>query len=416
MSQLSENTLNKIKSLFIQETSAKITNVRFKLSQCYAGEDREEHFKEIFIVFHSLKGTAKSIGFEDITDVAAEALAITQKFIDHQMSFKLFKAKIEAVLCEIEEILPPYFAETCDEEIITEKTLGKVLVVDDDISLTRAIKERLALDGYEVLTANSLSEAAKYIDSGISIDLMILDIIMPGGSGFELCQSVRKEKNNEETPIIFLTAESSLDQKLRSFEIGADDYMTKPILLDEIAAKVGASVKRTRNFKNRLLHDELTGAYNRSFLEEKFYEEKARSLRCGKTFCFCLLDLDCFKNVNDTYGHQAGDQVLIQFVAFLKYQLRPTDTLLRFGGEEFIILLPQTELSQAVKILERMRASFAAQVFNFNGNTFSITFSAGVATFVEDGNTLQELLASADKALYQAKHSGRDKICYFKRS
>lgn len=413
---LPEDTLNKIKSLFIKETNAKISTVRFKLSQCGAEEGGQEHLKEIFVVFHSLKGTGKSIGFEEITDIAAEALVTTQRYIKQEISHKLFKAKIEAFLCEIEEILPQGLAETSDGETITVKSLGTVLVVDDDVSLTQAIKERLALDGFEVLMANSLNEATNYLETGQLIDLMIVDIVMPEGNGFELCQKVRKEKNDEDTPIIFLTAESSLTYKLTSFEIGADDYMIKPISLDEIAAKVRAMVKRTRHFKNRLLHDELTGAYNRAFLQEKFHEEKARSLRNEKSFSLCLLDLDCFKKINDTYGHKAGDHVLIQFVSFLKQRLRPTDAVLRLGGEEFVLILPQTRQSQAVKIMERLRAIFASRRFDIDGNTFSITFSAGVAAFPEGGDTLEKLLSLADKAMYQAKNSGRDQICYFERS
>lgn len=408
---LSENSLNKIKSLFIKETTGKIATVRSKMARCDHGKEFQENFRDIYVIFHSLKGTGRSIGFDEITNIAADALEITQKIIDNEISLKLFKAKIEANLCEIEEILPPDFVETGDEEINTGTTLGTVLVVDDDVSLTRAIKERLTLDGFKVLTATSLSEAASYLDLRQPFDLMIIDIIMPEGSGFDLCQAIRKENSYEDTPIIFLTAETSLDNKLKSFEIGADDYIVKPVSLDEIAAKARATFNRNQRYKIKLLHDDLTGAYNRLFLQEKFFEEKARSQRNKKSFSLCLLDLDCFKNINDSYGHQAGDQILVQFTEFLKLRTRPTDAVIRFGGEEFILILSQIERNKAVEIMNRLRASFSGHVFDINGENISVTFSAGIAAYPENGDSLEDLLSSADSALYKAKQSGRNRVC-----
>lgn len=364
------------------------------------------------MVFHSLKGTGKSIGFDKVTDIAADALATTQRAINNEISLKLYKAKVEANLCEIEEILPPQdLAEVSFTEVDAGQISGIVLVVDDDISLVRAIKERLIIDGYKVVEASSFDEATSYLKQKLPIDLMIIDIIMPGESGFELCHWIKHEKYYEDTPIIFLTAETSLDIKLRGFDIGADDYVIKPISLDEIAAKVRATINRTRKFKNKLLYDELTGAYNRSFLEAKFYEEMARSQRNGKPFGLCLCDMDYFKNINDTYGHQAGDKVLVEFVKSLKLQTRTSDAVIRFGGEEFILVLSQADEDKICEILNRLKAVFAKKLFKINKNTFTVTFSAGIAVYPKDGSSLDILLSSADKALYNAKRSGRNKIC-----
>lgn len=412
--QLSKNVTNRIRKIFIEETLDKIVTVRSKITACDNERDCLDSLKEIYIIFHSLKGTGKTVGFGEITEIAALALDTTRKAMDDEISLKLFKAKTEASLCEIEETLPQKITETDHEKMNTETNQGTVLVVDDDISLVQAIKERLSIEGFKVLVATSFKETAAQLELRIPIDLMIFDIVMPEGSGFELCQTIRKEQNYDDTPIIFLTAETSMDLKMKGFEIGADDYVLKPISLEELAARVRATVNRTKRYKNRLLHDELTGAYNRSFLKVKFDEEKARSQRSGKTFGLCLLDLDCFKNVNDKYGHVIGDKVLVEFVNFFKQRTRPSDAVIRFGGEEFILILSQIKLNKIAEILDRLRDIFSKQVFEANKEAFSITFSAGIAVYPEDGKSLEELLVAADKALYGAKHSGRDKVCFLK--
>ncbi|ABO50082.1 response regulator receiver modulated diguanylate cyclase [Desulforamulus reducens MI-1] len=414
---LTQKTLNKIKGLFIKETIRKAAVVRAAILN-YAKEQELKSVleEEIYVVFHSLKGTGKSVGFPEITNIAANALETIQKTMEGEISLRLFKARIEAYLCEIEEILPRDATDVNDEEVVLKKSQGTVLVVDDDATLVQAVKERLTLDGFEVLEATSAREAVSILKRKQVIDLMIIDIVMPEGNGFELCAKIRKEKVYEDTPIIFMTAETSLDKKLEGFKIGADDYVVKPISLDEIAAKVQAIVNRTRRYKMKLQYDELTEAYNRSFLQEKVQEEMARSKRTGKCFGFCMIDIDHFKKVNDTYGHLVGDEILRAFVKFLKLRIRLSDAVIRYGGEEFVLVLSQIAFDEANRIVNRLREDFSKQKFEVNGESFSVSFSAGVAVYPDDSQSLTDLIAAADRALYHAKQSGRNKICCCERN
>lgn len=410
---LPASVANKIKKIFTEETLEKINTARSAVSACGESHKEADSLRDIYIIFHTLKGTGKSVGFERITEIASQALDATVKAMDGEMSLKLFKAKTEVSLIEIEEEFlrqPVRAGSDSFEKTESGTDMGTVLVVDDDISLLRAISERLSIEGFQVLTATSLEEVEVYLERRTAFDLIIIDVIMPGGSGFELCRRIRKEQNYDDTPIIFLTAEESDELKLKGFEIGADDYLVKPISLNEIAVKVKATVVRTRRYRDRIINDDLTGAYNRSFLKNRFDEEKSRSHRYGKSFGFCLLDLDSFKNVNDTYGHLAGDRVLIDLVNFSKGHIRPSDTVIRFGGDEFILFLSQINKNEIVDIMNRLRGHFAQQVFNPDGKAFSVTFSAGVAIYPEDGINLEELLNVADRALYEAKQAGGNRV------
>lgn len=414
---LTPKALNKVKNVFIKQTTKKIAAVRSIINNISDQTDLSDEFEEIYLVFHSLMGTGKSIGFAEITDIAAGALDTIKKARQGSISVKLFRAKIEASLCEIEEYLPNCLTETASDSVNNNtKDSGAILVIDDDVALVQAIKERLSVEGFRVYGASTFKEALSYISQKQQVDLFIIDIIMPEGSGFELCRIIRGEKIYEDTPIVFLTAETSFDKKLESYEIGGDDYVTKPVSLHEIALKARAIIERTKKIKSKLLYDELTGAYNRSFLDVKFSEEKARCIRNKGYFGLCLLDVDRFKHVNDTYGHQAGDQVLVGFVSYLKSNIRDSDAVIRYGGEEFILILSQINPDNIIDTVNRLRLNFAKKTFVINDTAFLVTFSAGVAVFPTDGYTMEDLLYAADKALYNAKRSGRNETCCYQGS
>lgn len=281
--------------------------------------------------------------------------------------------------------------------------MEKVLLVDDDPAIRKTIKRHLVKNGFEVVEAEDGEVALGMVEIERP-HLILLDVMMPKMDGFEVCRKLRHNVRNHEIYIIFLSAKSSVDDKVTGLEYGADDYLAKPFDPKELIARVRTGV-RTISEKRSSTYDHLTQIYNRYFFNSFLRQEADRSERYKIPLSMLIIDIDFFKKVNDTYGHLAGDKVLIELADILRERSRKIDIPARWGGEEFVILLPETSLEGAVIFGERLRERIEEHDFPEVGK---LTVSVGAAQL--DGNEIG-MIENADKALYYAKEHGRNRLC-----
>lgn len=286
----------------------------------------------------------------------------------------------------------------------------RVLIVDDDVSLSEHFRLVLTLAGMEVEVLNA---PEKIIDrvSAFQPELVLLDMNMPGYSGPELATVIRQYDEWIGLPIVYLSAETDLDKQIQALGRGADDFITKPISDAQLVSAVRVRVARFRQLANLISNDSLTGLLKHSRIKEEVDLALARSRRSGSPVSVAMVDIDHFKSVNDTYGHAVGDQVNKAIAHLLRQRLRKSDGIGRYGGEEFVALLPECDSATAWDILDNIRERFEALRFHHEGLEFSCTFSAGIACsslFPESSGS--ELLVAADHALYEAKHGGRNQV------
>jgi diguanylate cyclase (GGDEF)-like protein len=285
-----------------------------------------------------------------------------------------------------------------------------VLVVDDDPDKRMLLMVALQMAGYEVRTANDGEEGLSAVES-YQPDLIITDVMMPKMDGYELARRVRANPLTRFVPIIIQTAarNDAQDQR-RGSEVGALGYITDPTDIDLLLARARTLLDFKRYLdtcEEEAFTDHLTGLANRRRFERQLEREVSRTLRYSRPFCLLLLDIDNFKEVNDTYGHDAGDEAIRRLSLTLQAGTRGIDLAARIGGEEFAVILPETEFEGGVDVAERLRAAISETEIP---NVGRITASFGVGEFPLCAATGRELVTLADAALYEAKRQGRDRV------
>jgi diguanylate cyclase (GGDEF)-like protein len=301
--------------------------------------------------------------------------------------------------------------------------MSKILLIDDSRLISEFGKKILFSNGHEVMTADS-GELGLEISLRDHPDLILLDVILPGLDGYEVCRRLKNLDSLRDIPVIMLTSKAEPADKIRGLELGAVDYVTKPFDAGELMARVNTHLRMKELYealqeKNLQLQDlanrdGLTNLYNHRFFHEQLNREMDRIRRYGGILSCVILDLDFFKKVNDTFGHQVGDQILTGVARILEKGIRESDLAVRYGGEEFALLLLQTEAQVALLVCERLRSQLAAYPFQVIDSPVRITASFGLASF--PSNLIQEqkeLVKAADQALYQAKSGGRDRVVLF---
>jgi len=311
----------------------------------------------------------------------------------------------------------------------------RILVADDDESLRSVLKQVLSMDGYEVnLTASGEEALAAFKKEPCS--LIITDIRMGKMSGITLLQEVKRLR--PDTQVIIITSNATLDTAITAIQAGAYDYLTKPFddiaLISSVARRAVEKIRLIEENKSLLeklkrkneelefvnltlkeltIRDGLTGLYNHRHFQETLAVEILRSKRHAKTFSLVFLDVDFFKQYNDTHGHLHGDAVLVALSKLLIAGLRKSDVAVRYGGEEFVLLLPETSKENAFALAGTIREKIAAHPFPGRETQpqGKVTVSMGIAAFPEDGSDSSTLLHRADEALYQAKNGGRNRVC-----
>lgn len=284
----------------------------------------------------------------------------------------------------------------------------RVMIVDDSTSLTAYYSAVLEQAGMVTYVVNDpLAVMQPLIE--FAPDLILIDMYMPGCSGMELARVVRQLEAFVSIPIVFLSAEKDLDKQLSAMELGGDDFLTKPIQPQHLVASVTSRVRRSLMLRSFMVRDSLTGLLNHTAIKDQLDREMARAKRHGTHSCFAMVDIDFFKKVNDTYGHPVGDRVIKSLSRLLRQRLRENDSVGRYGGEEFAVILADTDGAAAVKVLDKIRDDFSRLRHLAEGTEFSVTFSCGVADVADFADATQ-VGDAADKALYKAKHGGRNQI------
>jgi len=303
------------------------------------------------------------------------------------------------------------------------KPKKRVLIAEDDPVSCHVLKSFLLRWNYEVIVETNGAEAARILESDGAPRLAVLDWMMPGMEGVQICQRIRERRSRPYIYMLLLTARSEKRDLLQALELGADDYLTKPFDSEELRARlvVGERILALQDdlilareeLRFRATHDVLTGISNRATVMDVVQNEMARQVREHRSFGVILVDLDHFKNVNDTYGHLCGDEVLQVVTRRMKECIRPYDVVGRYGGEEFLIVASAADGKGTMALAERVRSAVEATPIPTQAGEIRVTVSLGaaVSTSAQNGD-VQKLLRMADRALYAAKDKGRN-CCEF---
>jgi two-component system cell cycle response regulator len=313
-------------------------------------------------------------------------------------------------------------AESSEEETSAPRP-GRVLVVEDDRVTREYVAGLLRGAGLDVQTLDSGSPAVD-LARNHKVDLVLLDVVMPGVSGIDVCRMIKSVTTHSFVPVILVTAKSDTTSRVEGLRIGADDYVCKPFDERELLARVEGMLRikhmhdEVAKAKSRLqelaVRDDLTGLFNFRYLHTRLHEEFKRAERYREPLACAMIDVDGFKSFNDQYGHEVGDVVIRQVAERLTEALREIDVVARYGGDEFLIILPSTHFSGALTVADRTWRSVGERPFLVGDRELKVTCSIGVALYPSrDVGSKDELLRAADAALYQAKDDGRNRICVF---
>ena len=304
---------------------------------------------------------------------------------------------------------------------MSHSTKKKILIVDDS-KINIDILIELLDDKYELLVSLSGRRALEILNSEY-VDLILLDILMPDMSGYDVCKVLKTQEKTKSTPVIFITANSDEESIDLAYESGGIDYVTKPFKALELLARIKTQLNMQDLFNDleeshnqlKLLasQDHMTKLYNRRYFSEISTTILELAIRHQKPLSLMMIDIDKFKKINDTYGHHIGDIVIISLANTLKELSRKSDIVCRFGGEEFLILLPETDIVGADSIAEKIRKSVEETLVDIEEDQrLKYTISTGISEVkIKEETNLEETIQRADEALYKAKEGGRNRVC-----
>jgi len=297
----------------------------------------------------------------------------------------------------------------------------RVLIAEDDLTSRTILTAILKKWGHDPVITEDGNAAWDALQQPDAPKLVLLDWNMPGMEGLELCRRLRNNESSNPPYIILLTGRVEKADIVQGLEAGANDYVTKPYDREELQARIGvgqrmldmqASLLEARNaLEYQAMHDPLTGIFNRRAILDRLKAEISRAKREGGRLSIGMCDLDHFKKVNDTCGHQAGDEALVAFTRCIQANLRAYDCVGRYGGEEFLVIAAGSKGQSEESLYERLRAKIADAVIKTKAGDISITVSIGVAPGT-DQSTVETLVAAADAALYRAKANGRNRVAF----
>jgi diguanylate cyclase (GGDEF)-like protein len=290
----------------------------------------------------------------------------------------------------------------------------RVIVVDDEPEI--ASYHGIILQQAGMVT-EQVSEPEKLLATleHFRPDLVLMDMYMPTCTGRDLAKMIRQIPEYVSLPIVFLSSETDRQRQFSAMSVGAEGFLTKPVVPEYLVAAVAIRAERMRILRMLMAKDSLTGLYNHTTTTSFMGIELANSMRQQQPLCLVMIDIDHFKMVNDEHGHPIGDQVLLAMSRVFQQRLRHSDIVGRYGGEEFAIVMPATTVAQATQVIDLLRQDFAQIIFNSPQGDFSCSFSAGIASYPAH-TTIESLRAAADQALYRAKRQGRNQTISDKQS
>lgn len=312
-----------------------------------------------------------------------------------------------------------------DKIATTNITEGaKILVIDDDVAEAHQITDKLKEYGIEVVIIPNPRDAINACNK-TDFDLIMVSTQLTSDDGLHLCTHFRSLDTTRNTPLLILIEDSNTDLLVKGLDMGINDYLVTPIDSNEVIARVRIQVRRKRyqdalkaNQEKSLsmaVTDALTGLYNRRYFDIHLDKMLKNSLVTNKPLSVMIVDIDHFKKVNDSYGHLSGDEILKQVPQRILKNIRPTDLAVRYGGEEFVIVFPDTSIKQAAGIAERIRRSIESRQFDISVDPYQIkcTISSGLSSYVHSDANHHTLIERADKALYHVKKTGRNRVAVF---
>lgn len=299
-----------------------------------------------------------------------------------------------------------------------------ILIAEDDPVSRMLLEKILVKAGYEVATVSNGREALESFSKKF-FPIVLTDWMMPQMDGLQLCREIRKNVSTGYVFIFILTARDSVDDLVAGLEAGADDYLIKPFNRAELIARLKTATRvlelekslKDANEEIRILSitDTLTKCYNRTYMDEQLPKELKRAIRYNHPISLVMVDIDHFKRVNDTYGHQAGDEVLKEFVRSINKLIRSdVDWVARYGGEEFLVVFPETDFERAEALAERLRREISQKTIQINEEEIRVTASFGVSGFTSSPSlkevSYEAMISLADESLYKAKEEGRNRV------
>ncbi len=293
---------------------------------------------------------------------------------------------------------------------------SKILVIEDSQEDFETISQMLSSEEYDLIHESEAGKTISVLEEK-NPDLLILDLVLPDSDGFEVCRQVRADERFANLPILFFTAVNNMDNRLIGLQLGASDFLSKGCDSREVSLRVRNLLRSKKIFDEVVklsVVDSLTHVYNRRYFQHRLLDEFERGKRYNRDFCCVIIDVDYFKQINDTLGHPAGDMVLKRIAGILRRNIRSADVLCRYGGDEFGLLLPETDFAGAGITAERIRSIVAKTDVGKPQYSANVTLSIGISSLLEGGALgMDELVTQADVALYQSKRKGRNRICYY---
>lgn len=407
--------------IFLMELWDKVTEIE-KLLKAYDEINKKDKAQELLRFFHSMNGTASTIGLQEFASIGRKWEAKLKKTLeqDRTLDDNVIKdiysevLKIKDKLNGLDDNKMLKINSETENSYLSIHSRGKVLLIDDDFAILKLLENALTNEGYTVYICDD-SVLAFDIITAVKPDIILLDVLMPELSGYELLKKIRKEPKYSNIQIFFLSAIDNAEDRIKGMRLGADDYITKPFIIDEVLARIEAALRRANKYKEKFLRDEFTGAYSRHYFNYRIIEEFEKYKRTGKTFSMAFLDIDYFRLINEKYGYRIGDTVLKELVIYLNNNIRKYDALFRYGGEEFILFLPDTEMSIAYPIIDRLRKGFEEKNICIDDKVIKITFSAGIVQVDEVFSDTEQLVEYANRTMHRAKRHGRNKVAVFDR-
>lgn len=289
-----------------------------------------------------------------------------------------------------------------------------VLLIDDSVDVHRLLTARLRNEPMVLMSAESGAEGLRLAKKLLPA-VVLLDLDMPEIDGFEVLRGLKDDPSTSDIPVVVLSGLTASQDKVTAFDLGAIDYITKPFDITELRVRVRSALRMhnlVQMLAQRAQIDGLSGLWNRAYFDHRWEEETAAVSRHGRPLTLALIDLDHFKSINDTYGHPAGDTVIQGLAAIVSEQTRTSDICCRYGGEEFVIIMPDTAPDDGMMLCERIRVALKEKTWTRHPNR-QVTGSFGVVGISEGGGvniTKEEWLEKVDQNLYKAKKGGRDRI------
>ncbi|OIJ11825.1 hypothetical protein BKP37_15425 [Anaerobacillus alkalilacustris] len=387
---------------------ALMRTIRSQIEQWFH-QNRAIPHVEVYRFLHSIKGTSATIGLEEINQIVTPLM----NGIEEEQAKDWEIVDLQQFLSELVYIC---YQDTHDEllfesnrEVKSLVDAPEILLIDDDITLLMYLKEELEKQGWHVFATPDPEKAISFLYD-YNPDCVIIDLYLKERTGFGVLSILNHKLTQQFVPQIMISVDNHKDVRMKSYQLGADDFIAKPFDLDEFVVRIKRQLERKSLVDSLVLVDELSGVYNRKHLPV-YYERLCTEIqRKNNSFCLAVLDIDHFKKINDQYGHLVGDEVIKAFATYLNSSSRSFDTVFRFGGEEFVMLIPNCSLVEGETMLNRLLSGFSKQVFCCDEIDFSVTFSAGVVEINERNIPIKDALKAADDALFSAKESGRNTI------